>query len=498
MTLLISNQDKASESSAAPDFRVKLEVDNETTLPMLLEGRTVAVLGRPLENHTSESVIPQRRLEIHEQLRSARRLRASIERAANIAESLPLDSPSSFPEAISLLQSSLHDINQLVRLTEIVRGNYSLDDKNEYDEWSAWAKRQNELEDEKMMREQRILRQQLRDFSREKNPNLELNYELEAMHDSLIEKPIELAAGGGFIHEENDSEPDDVSRPKTQRKGVAASTARAAALGARQANHDTSKPACAQYYNLQAAAEEDGTSTQRGKYQGSRKRKTKNNYFEDIATSQLASSNPRDSNDDGAENNQKKKAKTNKLRDHGEDKKPVSAKKSSPDKNQNATTSKPGSVESPAPSPSSNAPAPANAANAPIRTRKNAPKVRPSKKCHHCKEQSTKYRNCNYWKLSGTKCPKAFCIECISSHYTLGDDVQSPSNPNGVPIDEIVMCAALDLEWHCPSCLGTCLCATCVKQRKKEEEREKNRLEVDKLRKSSRRSGASYAGYNFM
>mmetsp|Transcript_6851 Transcript_6851/g.12942 ORF Transcript_6851/g.12942 Transcript_6851/m.12942 type:complete len:94 (+) Transcript_6851:99-380(+) len=39
MTLLISNQDKASESSAAPDFRVKLEVDNETTLPMLLEGR---------------------------------------------------------------------------------------------------------------------------------------------------------------------------------------------------------------------------------------------------------------------------------------------------------------------------------------------------------------------------------------------------------------------------------------------------------------------------
>lgn len=442
-------------------------------------------------------MIPQRRLEIHEQLRRARRLRASIERAANIAESLPLDSPSSFPEAISLLQSSLHDINQLVRLTETLRGNYSLDDENEYDEWSAWAKRQNELEDEKMMREQRILRQQLRDFSREKNPNLELNDELEAMHDSLIEKPKKLAAGGVFIQDDDDSEQDDLSRFKTQRKSAAASTGRAAALGAREANHDPSKPACAQYHNRRSV-EKDGASTQRGKCQGSRKRKTKNNDFQDLANSQLASSNSRDNNDVGAENNQKKKAKTNNLGDHGEDQKPIAAKKPSPDKNQNATSSKPGSVESPAPSPSSNAPAPANVANAPIGRRKNALKVRPSKKCHHCKEQTTKYRNCNYWKLSGTKCPKAFCIDCLSSHYTLGDDVQSPSNPNGVPIDEIIMCAALDSEWHCPSCLGTCLCATCVKQRKKEEEREKNRLEVDKLRKSSRRSGASYAGYNFM
>ncbi|KAL7467303.1 hypothetical protein ACHAXS_007550 [Conticribra weissflogii] len=443
-------------------------------------------------------VIPQRRLKIHEQLQRSRRLRASIESAANLVESLPSDSPSSFPNAISILKSSLQDINQLVRLTESLCGNYTLDDTYEYNEWSAWARRQNELENEKTKREQRIIRQQLRNFSRETNPNLELNDELEAMHDSLIEKTKELADGVDFTQEDDDSEHYDVPDPKTQRKDSVASRVRAGAQSFRVAIQDSSKPDRAQFHRQELSTENDATLTpQEKKYHRRRKRKTKSNDSRDLSTSELVSSDAAaENNDVGVENNQQKKSKASKTSNSVEDKKPVAAKKSSPNENENVTSSKPGAAKISAPSP--DASAPAKGTNTAKGRRKNALKVRPTKKCHHCKEQSTKYRNCNYWKLSGTKCPKAFCIECLSSKYTLGDDVQSPSNPDGIPIDEIIMCAALDLEWHCPSCLGTCLCATCVKQKKKEEEREKNRLEVDKLRKSSRRSGASYAGYNFM
>jgi hypothetical protein len=36
-------------------------------------------------------------------------------------------------------------------------------------------------------------------------------------------------------------------------------------------------------------------------------------------------------------------------------------------------------------------------------------KGRLAKKCHHCKGTTTRYRNCNYWKLTG-KCRKVSVI----------------------------------------------------------------------------------------
>ena len=113
-------------------------------------------------------------------------------------------------------------------------------------------------------------------------------------------------------------------------------------------------------------------------------------------------------------------------------------------------------------------------------------KGRTSRRCHNCKTYSVQHRVCNYWNLDGTKCKKIYCLSCLTNQYTVGDDVKSKSNPKGLSIKEIVSNPKLDREWHCPSCLVTCMCNSCVTQRKRDEEREKNRVEGE--RKSSRQS----------
>jgi hypothetical protein len=116
------------------------------------------------------------------------------------------------------------------------------------------------------------------------------------------------------------------------------------------------------------------------------------------------------------------------------------------------------------------------------------PAARGVKKCHDCKAAATRYRKCSYWHLTG-KCGKVFCINCLSSKYTLGDDVLSDDNPRGIPIDDIVQSGRHDSDWHCPSCLKKCQCKSCVNQRQREEEKERSRDQAE--RKSSRRSTQS-------
>lgn len=130
---------------------------------------------------------------------------------------------------------------------------------------------------------------------------------------------------------------------------------------------------------------------------------------------------------------------------------------------------------------------------------KKTPKPRAVKKCHDCRKSSNRHRVCNFWKLSGftgAKCGKVFCIDCLTSKYSVGDDVHDGSKKsNGKSIEEIMKDPALDFEWHCPSCLGVCQCHVCVAHRKREEEREKNR--GDGGRKSQRRTTAHSSYYNF-
>ena len=134
-----------------------------------------------------------------------------------------------------------------------------------------------------------------------------------------------------------------------------------------------------------------------------------------------------------------------------------------------------------------------------------------STKCHDCKSVTNRHRVCSYWNLkglTGSKCGKVFCLECLQSKYTVGDDVRGSNDDNESgpfssnvsacaksTIEDIMQNPALDSEWHCPSCLGTCQCNTCVVQRKRDEEREMNRLEGE--RKSKRRTAAHSSYYNF-
>ena len=81
-------------------------------------------LNIPTFTHHSRE--PNRQLQIHQQLVQARRLRASLDDVANRIESLPSTSSTSYPQAMEILQLSHPQIHQLARLTEALRGGYTL------------------------------------------------------------------------------------------------------------------------------------------------------------------------------------------------------------------------------------------------------------------------------------------------------------------------------------------------------------------------------------
>eukprot|EP00545_Synedropsis_sp_CCMP1620_P007432 CAMPEP_0119006272 /NCGR_PEP_ID=MMETSP1176-20130426/2204_1 /TAXON_ID=265551 /ORGANISM="Synedropsis recta cf, Strain CCMP1620" /LENGTH=406 /DNA_ID=CAMNT_0006958171 /DNA_START=80 /DNA_END=1300 /DNA_ORIENTATION=+ len=82
-----------------------------------------------------------------------------------------------------------------------------------------------------------------------------------------------------------------------------------------------------------------------------------------------------------------------------------------------------------------------------------------SRRCHDCKSSTTYFRRCHYWFLTGAKCSKTFCSKCLIFKYGCPSEENWDMN---------------DPDWHCPSCLGTCLCSDCVKERKRALRKESN------------------------
>ena len=78
---------------------------------------------------------------------------------------------------------------------------------------------------------------------------------------------------------------------------------------------------------------------------------------------------------------------------------------------------------------------------------------RPSKRCAHCRSPTTRYRVCNFWNVTGNKCGRAYCSDCLLEHWTIGRDVRCMFNPGGTPWEDCVGDAKYDAEWHCPPCL---------------------------------------------
>ena len=70
-----------------------------------------------------------------------------------------------------------------------------------------------------------------------------------------------------------------------------------------------------------------------------------------------------------------------------------------------------------------------------------------TKKCHHCKELKSQFSTCGYWFANGNRCKKVFCHDCALIYN------MEPSDTD---------------DWHCPSCLGKCTCAVCIKARERE------------------------------
>jgi len=77
-------------------------------------------------------------------------------------------------------------------------------------------------------------------------------------------------------------------------------------------------------------------------------------------------------------------------------------------------------------------------------------KNKAARKCHYCRQSVTSFNTCGYWHITGNKCKKIFCSDCLP---------------------KFGMVITLNSDWHCPSCVGKCDCSTCAKERERESMR---------------------------
>jgi hypothetical protein len=86
-----------------------------------------------------------------------------------------------------------------------------------------------------------------------------------------------------------------------------------------------------------------------------------------------------------------------------------------------------------------------------VGTTKRGRRLADSRQCHYCKSSTTYYRQCTYWETDGTQCGKAFCRKCIEGKYEMTEDDWDSTTQE---------------DWHCPSCIGICLCLNCAAKRR--------------------------------
>ena len=400
---------------------------------------------------------PIQRQYINDQLKQARSIRASLEEAASKVEALSSSSSSNsnrislHKQAMNILHNSLPDIQQLEKLTSALEGGgYTTANIGD----NARRERKVKLREEQMelerQREREIIRKHLREFARESNCTAEIGSEGDN-DDSLDGNFTVKAASELTIQEEEVVE----IFPSSSRNATALPAATATKV----------KPVKRKLSNSP-----EGQTAKRGK-------------------ADLKRSKSNGSTREGTGSGKVKEKKKRKKKKKQSEKQPLPTK-DPPDIISSAV--KPSSTTS-AIIKTGKKEAPSTSAVA-LKKKSKPLKPRTTKKCHDCKKPTNRHRVCNFWKLSGftgSKCGKVFCMDCLTSKYSVGEDVCSSSNPSGRSIEEIVANAALDSEWHCPSCLSVCQCVVCVSQRKRDAEREYGE------RKSQRRATAHSSYSNF-
>jgi hypothetical protein len=383
---------------------------------------------------------------------------------------------------MSILQSAIPDINRLVRLTEVIGGNQWIrDPEREYESWNEWTRDRDTKEEEKRLREQRGLRRQLREFALEANSMIKVDEELERWHDSLINKPENnggLADGGGDVSSASESETSEYETDNGSNRVFSSfQFERSNSNAHRDAARELDITDGQSLRSVARAISKDG-SKGGGCNEDARKRppefspdslfdrfqKNRGGVFDEITT--VSAGIAPEEGEKRPPNIAHELLPNQSHRDveHGTKTRDVGAELS---------------LLTPKEAPKKRSHKKKSAQAVKDETRivggikdydgAHSIKQGPPKKCHDCKNSSTNYRNCHYWTVTG-KCKKKYCIDCLSSKYPL------------TMVDTIN-----ELEWHCPSCLV---------QRQKEEEWERNRNESE--RKSSRRSAAGGANsYSF-
>ncbi|KAL9182262.1 hypothetical protein ACHAXT_012914 [Thalassiosira profunda] len=426
---------------------ISLEVDNESDLPKLLEGRTIAILGGPLDNYTAEAYEPARRRQLHDQLQRARSLRASLEEAADRADALPNDSPASCPTAMAILQESLPQMNELVRLTEALRGNQPIGDPAEYDEWNEWTAKKNEEEGARGKRERQVLRRQLREFAREKNHGLKLDGELEKRHDSLMHKPTVGGHQRGVGYDDKrweeytpresggESDEEFARKPRARRKRRHSPERTRGTVGVVRVGDDGGIPI-------------RGRSTRTAKVA----RKMKRDESFDVVMSEDT---------------------------------PADQRKTPPEQ----LKPPPELLAAPIPGAKSGWTEEEDEQVIQLHAQLGNNWIKIAQEMPGRSDQGVK----NRWYGSLTSRGKRKPARKVKEEIVADEPASIPtaSRKPSYTLGEGIA----DAEWHCPSCLGSCQCETCTKERKRKDEKEKSRSETG--RSSSRRSAGGTYSYFF-
>ena len=248
-------------------------------------------------------------------------------------------------------------------LTDALRGNFTLEDE-QYGELNDLIKVNNEMKDAQFMREQRIIRRELREFGRETNQYFEVDEQIEQRHDAHISKPEE--ENGHFTNEV------DTELEETEWEEKHQWSNRRMEEGRVDLNSQTRTPATKKFKS-QSSDNKSDIWTQ----------KDNNDFSLPRQTTRAA----RRTLPDTKEMSKNKKVKI------------AEALKDPPEMAVASTSS-----------------AKTACTKAAIGSSK------PRRRCHDCKSQTTNYYKCTYWQLTGSQCGKIFCNECLSTKYSLVND----------------------------------------------------------------------------
>ena len=382
---------------------------------------------------TIESQEVSRKHKLLVQLKIARRLRAVMEQASREAQG------ASLAEKRKILIQHKGAINELVALTQAVRGNYTLDS---YHTYSAMYEKKEKLRRQEFVAAVEVIRSHLRDWTKERDPNFidgEDHVNEIDKNDAQLESS-QCPASTNCVNDDK-SQNELISLDQEFENHQMTSIKETNKTRAAQLNYDIrrSKSSTSQRRKKSKLEPKKPSKVENSSFKSSNKKKLTKGPATVKKISQISGRaiNPTTKLTAYEEEkrivSRKKRSMKGKKKSvpkgyttiNNDERKPVEAK----NKNTSSSLSK------------------AKSGRAHIKKTSKA-KILP-RKCHYCKNLCSEYLRCHFFFVNGNKCGKIFCKECMISKFQVID---------------YNTCVG-DSEWHCPSCLGQCDCTICVKNR---------------------------------